>query len=164
MRDLFRPLTEAGFPHYEINMEGHVRRVGRTKLLKPRVVVVRKGRHFLGFGYQLRKTPEGAMFTLRLRRKLVAIAWGKTLRPNHIVLSVDETDHLQSLVALSQSEHALYCRRHEFYHFVILSKTNGLCVLNEEGTFRLKSAYILDKKTTWEDLKKRIDLLKKKKI
>lgn len=156
MLDLFRPLTEAGFPHYEINMEGHVRRVGRTKLLKPRVVVVRKGLHFLGFGYQLRKTPEGKMFTLRLRRKLVASAWGKTLRPNHIVLSVDETDHLQSLVAISQSEHALYCRKHKFYHFVTFEKSpTGLYVWNENGFFQLKTAYILGKKTTWEDIKKR---------
>lgn len=155
---LFRSLEAIGFPHYEVNIRGDVRRVGTQRLLKPRVVITREGQHYLGLGYQLRIKPGENKYTLRLRRRLVAHGWCPPVHAKYMVFSIDETDHLHSLFAISSSEHASHCRN-QIFSFVV--RSNHLYVENTEGVFPIKSAYPLYKKTGWEELKRRFLAFKK---
>lgn len=158
---LFRSLEVIGFPHYEVNIRGDVRRVGTERFLKPRIVITRGGQHYLGWGYQLRISPNNeGKYTLRLRRRLVAHGWGPSIPRNHVVISVDETDHLHSLFAMTSSEHFTHCRNHVFSLSFV---DDRLHVVNKQGVFPIQSAYPICEKTGWKELKRRFTLFKKKK-
>lgn len=152
----FRSLKKAGYPEYEIDVAGNVRRKGTKRLLKYREVITHK-LYYQGVGYQLRipsDDPTKYKFTLRLRRNLVAIVWGPKLHSDERVISVDFTDHLESLVGVSDGEIAKHCRSTDYSIYIFHHK---FFIVNANGKIEITSARPLAsrKKAAWTELYRR---------
>lgn len=158
MRNEFRSLLPLGLPDYEIDRAGNVRRKGRTRLLKPRHFSTFHAKYYQGVVYQLRQPdPHQRKYTLRTRRRLVALMWGKRLLENEFVLSVDFTDHIESLVAVSASDYHSHCRKASFSLHVWRNK---LYVAIDQKRIHIPSARPLCKEKGWIELLRRSRIAK----